>query len=96
MLSTLCARLVASLFPRKPITRRSNPFGIQSSNLSHSHHNLSSFSAVHFPRDVCSTGTHKYVDCPIHVEPGTAANLDLDQGLDYIVFYDITTGESTE
>ena len=48
------------------------------------------------PRDVCSTGTHKYVDCPIHVEPGTAANLDLDQGLDYIVFYDLTTGESTE
>ena len=41
MLSTLCARLAIPLFSRKPVTRRSNPFGIQSSNLSHSHHNLS-------------------------------------------------------
>merc|ERR1711865_949556 len=45
---------------------------------------------------VCSSGTHKYVDCPAYVEAGVTETVSLDQGLHYMVFYDGVTKTDKE
>ena len=43
-----------------------------------------------------SPNTHKYVDCPLHVNAFTTTVVNLDHGLHYIVFFDLANNASKE
>ena len=47
-------------------------------------------------RDVCSSGTHKYVGCPAYIEAGSTETVSVDQGVHYMVFYNGKTDRETE
>ena len=90
----LCAQLILLTVALPPVDprnshidctfRESSPYNINISNWL-----ADGFKVLTCNEEVCSSGTHKYIRCASHLSPNTTTTVSINQGVRYMVFYDL-------